>query len=101
MSKEYGGEGISLYDLIRFQETIASFDGNTGLSIGWHLGGVGEIYEKKVWKEDALSFFAEEVLKGALVNRIVSEAQTGSPNRGGGHGTNTITKDEREIIYCR
>ena len=101
MSKEYGGEGISLYDLILFQETIASFDGNTGLSIGWHLGGVGEIYEKKVWKEDALSFFADEVLKGALVNRIVSEAQTGSPTRGGRPGTNAVKKGDRWIISGR
>ena len=101
MSKAYGGEGIKLYDLILFQETIASFDSNTGLSIGWHLGGIGEIYEKKIWKEETLRFFADEVLKGALVNRIVSEAQTGSPTRGGRPGTTAVKNENHWIISGR
>ena len=38
--------------MILFQETIASFDGATGLAIGWHQGVVGELYEKKLWDKD-------------------------------------------------
>ncbi|MEH7123906.1 acyl-CoA dehydrogenase family protein [Bacillus sp. JJ1773] len=89
----YGGGGLSTYDMVLLQETLASFDGATALSIGWHMGVVGEIYEKKLWADEKLNFFADEVLKGALVNRAVSEAQTGSPTRGGRPGTYAIKKN--------
>ena len=78
----YGGEGLTVYDMVLLQETLASFDGNTALSIGWNLGVVGELYEKRLWNDKNLDFFAKEVLNGALVNRSVSEAQTGSPTEG-------------------
>lgn len=101
LPKEYGGEGLKVYDMILFQETLASFDANTALSIGWHVGGVGEIYENKRWNEQQLSFFAEEVVKGALVNRAVSEAQTGSPTRGGRPGTYAVKQGDYWIISGR
>jgi Acyl-CoA dehydrogenases len=47
LPKEYGGKGFGIYDMILFQETLASFDGATALAIGWQLSVVGEIYEKK------------------------------------------------------
>ncbi|MFS0645955.1 acyl-CoA dehydrogenase family protein [Siminovitchia sp. 179-K 8D1 HS] len=93
LPKAYGGKGIGIYDMVLFQETIASFDSATGLSIGWHMGVTGELYEKKLWDDSKLSFFAEEALKGALINRAVSEAQTGSPTRGGRPGTLAVKKD--------
>ncbi|WP_144461244.1 acyl-CoA dehydrogenase family protein [Siminovitchia fortis] len=101
LAKEYGGEGLRVYDMVLFQETIASFDAATGLSIGWHLGTVGELYEKKLWSDDRLNFFAKEVLDGALVNRAVSEAQTGSPTRGGRPGTTAVKEDGRWVINGR
>ncbi|MEH7343295.1 acyl-CoA dehydrogenase family protein [Bacillus sp. JJ1532] len=97
----YGGGGLSTYDMVLLQETLASFDGATALSIGWHMGVVGEIYEKKLWADEKLNFFADEVLKGALVNRAVSEAQTGSPTRGGRPGTYAIKKNGRWEITGR
>ena len=101
LPKEYGGEGLKVYDMLLFQETLASFDANTALSIGWHVSGVGEIYESRRWNEQQLSFFAEEILRGALVNRAVSEAQTGSPTRGGRPGTHAIKQDGKWIISGR
>ncbi|GIN90455.1 putative acyl-CoA dehydrogenase YdbM [Siminovitchia terrae] len=101
LTKEYGGKGLRVYDMVLFQETLASFDSATGLSIGWHLGTVGELYEKKLWSEDRLNFFAKEVLDGALVNRAVSEAQTGSPTRGGRPGTTAVQKDGHWVINGR
>lgn len=98
LPKEYGGEGISVRDMVLFQETIASFDGATGLAIGWHQGVVGELYRKKLWSEDVLASFASEVLDGALVNRAVSEAQTGSPTRGGRPGTNAVKQNGKWVI---
>lgn len=79
----FGGNGFGVYDMVMMQELISSFDASTGLAIGWQLGVVGEIYEKQLWSEENLSFFAKEVRNGGLVNRIVSEAATGSPTRGG------------------
>ncbi len=101
LPKTYGGEGLKVYDMVLFQETLASIDSNTALSIGWSLGVVGEIYEKKLWSDDNLQFFAKEIVNGALVNRAVSEAQTGSPTRGGRPGTYAVKKDGSWILNGR
>jgi alkylation response protein AidB-like acyl-CoA dehydrogenase len=98
---EYGGEGLKVYDMVMFQETLASFDGSTALSIGWNLGVAGEIFESKLWTEEQLSFFAKEIAGGALVNRAASEAQTGSPTRGGRPGTNAVKKDGAWVLSGR
>ncbi|CAM3893006.1 acyl-CoA dehydrogenase family protein [Lederbergia lenta] len=97
----YGGEGLSVYDMVLLQETLASFDGTTALSIGWNLGVVGELFEKKLWDDKKLQLFAKEILQGALVNRSVSEAQTGSPSRGGKPGTIAIKQDGAWILSGR
>ncbi|WHY86867.1 acyl-CoA dehydrogenase family protein [Neobacillus novalis] len=97
----YGGEGLNVYDMVLFQETLASFDGTTALSIGWNLGVVGEIFERKLWEPEKLNFFAKEILNGALVNRAVSEAQTGSPTRGGRPGTTAVKKNGAWVITGR
>ena len=94
LPKEYGGEGLSVYDMVLIQETLASYDENASLSLGWTLGVIGELYEKELWTEDLLKAFAQEVIEGATVNRAASEAATGSPTRGGRPGTNAVsTKD--------
>lgn len=102
LPKEYGGKGFGIYDMILFQETLASFDGATALAIGWQLSVVGEIYEKKIWSEEHLKQFAKEIVNDhALVNRAVSEAITGSPTRGGRPGTNAKLIDGKWHITGR
>ncbi|WP_449295460.1 acyl-CoA dehydrogenase family protein [Paenisporosarcina macmurdoensis] len=101
LPSELGGEGFSVYDMVLIQETLASYDANTALSIGWSLGVVGEVFENKLWTDEKLDFFANEVLNGALVNRSVSEAQTGSPTRGGRPGTTAIKKGDTWVINGR
>ncbi|MBK3495883.1 acyl-CoA/acyl-ACP dehydrogenase [Viridibacillus sp. YIM B01967] len=98
LPKAYGGEGFSVYDMVLLQETLASYDENTALSIGWTLGVVGELYEKKLWTDALLDFFASEVRKGVIVNRSVSEARTGSPTRGGRPGTNAVRSEKGWIL---
>ncbi|WML37997.1 acyl-CoA dehydrogenase family protein [Neobacillus sp. OS1-2] len=98
---EYGGEGLKVYDMVLLQETLASFDGTTGLTIGWNLGVVGELFETKLWDQEKLNSFAKEILNGALVNRAVSEAQTGSPTRGGRPGTTAVKKDGSWVLTGR
>lgn len=101
LPEQYGGEGLSVYDMVLFQETLASFDGNTALSIGWHLGVVGNLYEEKLWQEKALSDYSLEILNGALINRSVSERITGSPTRGGRPGTNAVKQGDYWVINGR
>lgn len=101
LPKRYGGEGLSVYDMVLLQETLASFDANTALSVGWSLGVVGDLYEKNKWANDKLEFFSKEVLNGALVNRSVSEAQTGSPTRGGRPSTTAVKKGDAWLLNGR
>ncbi|MFJ7979367.1 acyl-CoA dehydrogenase family protein [Lysinibacillus xylanilyticus] len=35
--KKYGGEEISLYEMLLVQEQLAKGDASTALSVGWHL----------------------------------------------------------------
>ncbi|MFS0865430.1 acyl-CoA dehydrogenase family protein [Fredinandcohnia sp. 179-A 10B2 NHS] len=82
--KEYGGkEELSLYEFVLMQERLAQGDGPTALSIGWHVGIMMDLFEKKRWKEDKLVFMAEAARNGALFNRAATEPKTGSPTRGG------------------
>ncbi len=80
---KYGGEDISLYELVLLQERLAQGDGSTALSIGWHLGIMMDIWEKQDWTTDKIAWIAKEVQNGALINRAVTEPKTGSPTRGG------------------
>lgn len=98
LPKKYGGGGITITDMILMQETIASYDGATGLSIGWHQGVVGDLYANELWEKNNLERFAKEILNGALVNRAASEAQTGSPTRGGRPQTTAVKKDGHWVI---
>lgn len=83
LPKEYGGEEISLYDFLLFQEKIAEGDGATALSIGWHMGILQELTENRQWDEKRFVWMCKEVKKGALLNRAATERGTGSPTRGG------------------
>ncbi|MCF7619765.1 acyl-CoA/acyl-ACP dehydrogenase [Bacillus sonorensis] len=101
VAERYGGEGISLYDMLLFQERLAKGDGPTALSIGWHLSVMGELAEGNSWDPDVFSMVSKESLKGALVNRAASEAQTGSPTRGGRPGTNAVREGGGWIVNGR
>ncbi|WP_071458706.1 acyl-CoA dehydrogenase family protein [Bacillus massilinigeriensis] len=81
--KRYGGKDITLFELVRLQEKIAEGDGPTALSIGWHLGIVKNLDEKKLWKEELYGKICEEIMKGSLLNGAATERATGSPTRGG------------------
>ncbi|CAM4281008.1 acyl-CoA dehydrogenase [Bacillus manliponensis] len=99
--KDFGGEGVSLYDFVLFQEKIATGDGATALSIGWHVGIVKEIAENRSWHPHMLSWFFEEVKKGALFNRAATEPKTGSPTRGGRPETIAMKKGAKWVINGR
>jgi alkylation response protein AidB-like acyl-CoA dehydrogenase len=96
-----GGEGFTVYDMVLFQERLAKGDAVTALSIGWHLSVVGELAEGHLWRKEDFDLLANEVLQGALVNRAASEAQTGSPTRGGRPGTNAHKKNGSWVVNGR
>ncbi|HDR3650975.1 TPA: acyl-CoA/acyl-ACP dehydrogenase [Bacillus anthracis] len=101
LPKDVGGEAISLYEFVLFQEKIAEGDGATALSIGWHLGIIKELVENRSWKPDMFSWLCEEVKKGALFNRAATERNTGSPTRGGKPETLAVQKGDKWIINGR
>src|SRR5699024_6146988 len=97
-----GGIGISLYELLKMQETIAKYDGSTALSIGWHMGITKHTGETKAWEEATYNRFAKDVLeKGALINNAATERATGSPTRGGRPETVAKETEDGWIIHGR
>lgn len=101
LPREYGGGGISLYDFVRFQEYIARGDGSTALSIGWHMGIIQDLGEKKPWKEPMLQMLFNDVKDGALINNCASERQTGSPTRGGKPTTTAVKEGNQWVLNGR
>lgn len=83
LPKAFGGEEISLYDFLLFQEKIAEGDGSTALSIGWHVSAFMRLTENRPWPADVFAYVCKEVKNGALLNRALTERNTGSPTRGG------------------
>lgn len=97
--QEYGGKGISLYELVMYQECLAQGDAAAALAIGWHLGVLHDLAHKRSWKEDTFAFICHEVVKrGALLNRAASETATGSPSWGGKPQTRAIRQKEGYIL---
>ena len=82
LPKEYGGRGGFLYDFLLSQETIATQCGPTALGIGWHVGTVLSLTEKRSWNAEVLDEFFKEVANGAIVNTAATEPKSGSPTRG-------------------
>lgn len=82
--KRYGGDELSLYELVLAQERLARGDGSTALAIGWHLGLILHYRLIQVWPEALFKQLCEDVVKvGAMINHFSSERNTGSPTRGG------------------
>ncbi|WP_314733403.1 acyl-CoA dehydrogenase family protein [Anaerobacillus sp. CMMVII] len=99
---QFGGLDISLLELVQLQETIARADGSTALAIGWHMGIVKHLGEKRSWEPGMFQTFCEEVLRdGVLINNAASESGTGSPTRGGKPETTAFRKGNGWVITGR
>ncbi len=99
--RRYGGAEISLRELICLQEELAIGDGSTSLSIGWHLGIVKNLSEKRSWNEDVFHHFCKRVMEGALVNGAATEPSTGSPTRGGMPQTKAVKDGDHWVLVGR
>ncbi|MGE7760301.1 acyl-CoA dehydrogenase family protein [Peribacillus sp. NPDC097895] len=101
LAKKDGGYGGSLYDFLLCQEKIAQHCGPTALGIGWHVGTVLSLTEKRPWEKEVMDELFDHVSKGALINTAASEAGTGSPTRGGRPETFAIKKGEHWCLNGR
>ncbi|WP_085523787.1 acyl-CoA dehydrogenase family protein [Tuberibacillus sp. Marseille-P3662] len=82
--KTYGGEDLSLYELMLTQETLAQGDASTALAMGWHLGVMMDLNQRHEWDESVYRRLCEDVVQnGTIVNRAMTEPKTGNPVRGG------------------
>lgn len=86
--KKYGGEEISLYEMLLVQEQLAKGDGSTALSVGWHLLTFLNVREAKTWPEPIFAELSRKaVTEGSLLNIINSERGKGNISRGSLPGT--------------
>ncbi|RXJ04210.1 acyl-CoA dehydrogenase [Anaerobacillus alkaliphilus] len=96
---QFGGLDISLLEFVQLQEEIAKADGSTALSIGWHMGIVKHLGEKRTWDAKMFQTFCEDVLQNeALLNNAASESGTGSPTRGGRPETKARKENDKWVI---
>lgn len=97
--EEYGGKGITLTELVLAQEALAQGDPATTLGIGWHLGVLMDLAERREWSENVFKKLCLDVVQyGAFVNRAMTEKQTGSPTRGGRPHTTAAKTSEGWVI---
>lgn len=97
--KKYGGEEISLYEFLLVQEVIASGDGATALSLGWHNGTMMQLRDTNKWPEKTFKDVAEAaVSRHKLINTAATEPSTGSPARGGMPSTKAVKTKEGWLI---
>ncbi|WP_270181999.1 acyl-CoA dehydrogenase family protein [Alkalihalobacillus sp. CinArs1] len=81
--KQYGGEDLSLYELVLIQEELGKGEGATALSIGWHLGILKDLNDRRPWNDITFGRLSRDVVEGTIINRAQTEEKTGDPTRGG------------------
>ncbi|WP_078592449.1 acyl-CoA dehydrogenase family protein [Evansella clarkii] len=97
--RHLGGEGISLYEFLLVQETLAQGDGATALSLGWHNGIIMQLRDTGKWPQDKFENLARETIeKKLLVNAAATEPGTGSPARGGKPATTAVKNKNGWLI---
>jgi len=86
--KKYGGQEISLYEMLLVQEQLAKGDASTALSVGWHLLTFLNVREAGTWPEPIFAELCHKaVQEGSLLNIINSERGKGNISRGSLPGT--------------
>ncbi|MHA6483535.1 acyl-CoA dehydrogenase family protein [Paenibacillus sp. strain BS8-2] len=98
----YGGDGISLYELVQIQERLAYGDGSTSLAAGWHIGQIFHYRESGKWQPELFANLCQSVVQdGTMINTFASEAATGSPSRGGKPQTAAVRTDGGWLLTGR
>ncbi|EON71837.1 acyl-CoA dehydrogenase family protein [Lysinibacillus sphaericus] len=97
--KKYGGDEISLYEMLLVQEQLARGDASTALSVGWHLLTFLNVREARTWSEPVFAELSRKAVEeGSLLNIINSERGKGNISRGSLPGTTAKKVDGGYII---
>lgn len=100
--KEYGGEGLSLYESLLVQERLASASGSTALGVGWHLMTFFSLSHFRPWKEEVFAEISRQAVEeGSLLNVYATERATGNIVRGGKPSTIARKTENGYIITGR
>lgn len=100
--KEYGGDEISLYEMLLVQERLARGDSSTALAVGWHLLTFLNVREARTWPEPVFAQLCQDAVeKGELINIINSERNKGNLARGGIPETIARKTDDGYLISGR
>ncbi|MGO4107000.1 acyl-CoA dehydrogenase family protein [Paenibacillus sp. YAF4_2] len=100
--KAFGGDEISLYDLVMLQERLAYGDGSTALAVGWHMGQIIHLRTTQKWPQPIFVELCQAIVnEGAMINTFASEAASGSPSRGGKPETTAVAVDGGWLITGR
>lgn len=92
--KEYGGDEISLREMVLLQERLAYGDGSTALGVGWHVGQILHLRTVRRWPVELFAELCRDIVAdGAMINSFASEAGSGSPSRGGKPETTAVPAD--------
>ncbi|WP_084267999.1 acyl-CoA dehydrogenase family protein [Azohydromonas lata] len=97
-----GGRGLSLYELLIFQERLAKGSASTALSLGWHLMALGYLSFDLKWPRPAFERLCRGVVqRGDLVNILITERDGGNLLRGGKAATVAHKTSEGYVISGR
>ena len=100
--KEYGGEELSLYEILLVQERLGKASGSTALAVGWHLMTFFSLSHFRPWKEEIFAQICKEAIqKGSLLNVYATERATGNITRGGNPSTIARKTENGYIITGR
>ncbi|WP_053374460.1 acyl-CoA dehydrogenase family protein [Paenibacillus sp. FJAT-27812] len=99
---EFGGDEVSLHELVTLQERLAYGDGSTALAVGWHIGQVLHLRTTRKWPDRLFGELCQAIVAdGAMINTFASEATSGSPSRGGKPETTATRVDGGWLITGR
>lgn len=100
--KEYGGKGLSLYEILLVQERLAKASGSTALAVGWHLMTFFSLSNFRPWKEEQFAQICKAVVEeGSLLNVYATERTTGNIVRGGNPSTIAKKTEDGFVINGR
>ncbi|MGJ7922162.1 acyl-CoA dehydrogenase family protein [Neobacillus sp. LXY-4] len=100
--KQYGGEELSLYEILLVQERLAKASGSTALGVGWHLMTFFSLSDFRPWKEEVFAEVCKQAVEeGSLLNVYATERETGNVVRGGNPSTIARKTEDGYIITGR
>lgn len=91
---QYGGDGADLFEMTLAQERLARGCGATAMAVDMTIHLIGRLAEAPSWPAPMFEMVCRSVVdEGALINSAATEAELGSPSRGGMPATRAVPVD--------